>query len=43
MTDFLHVMNRLFESFLEAGPAALRDLAALLGQAEEPDEASPAA
>jgi DNA-binding transcriptional regulator GbsR (MarR family) len=38
MLDFLNVMNRLFESFLQAGPAALRDLSALLGGGEKSDE-----
>jgi DNA-binding transcriptional regulator GbsR (MarR family) len=38
MLDFLSVMNRLFESFLEAGPAALRDLSVLLGGRENADE-----
>ncbi len=30
MLDFLQILGRLFESFLQAGPAALRDLAAAL-------------
>lgn len=30
MLDFLRVLTRLFESFLQAGPTALRDLSALL-------------
>jgi DNA-binding transcriptional regulator GbsR (MarR family) len=38
MLDFLNVMNRLFELFLQAGPAALRDLAVLLGGHESADQ-----
>lgn len=32
MVDFLHVLNRVFESFLRAGPTVLRDLSVLLGE-----------
>ncbi len=36
LVDFLQVLNRLFESFLQAGPAALRDLAAVLAPEGRP-------
>ena len=35
MVDFLHVLNRLFESFLQAGPTALRDLAVMMNSRTE--------
>lgn len=43
LVDFLLVLNRLFESFLQAGPGALRDLAAMLGErSPQPRAGNPA-
>ena len=42
MVDFLRVLNRLFESFLRAGPTVLRDLSMLLGERKNEDAPKPA-
>jgi DNA-binding transcriptional regulator GbsR (MarR family) len=42
LVDFLHVLSRLFDSFLQAGPGALRDLAALLGEPQSGQDAAKA-
>jgi HTH-type transcriptional regulator, glycine betaine synthesis regulator len=39
MVDFLHILNRLGDSFLEAGPTVLRDLSLLLGERKAGDDA----
>ncbi len=43
MVDFLHVLNQLFESFLQAGPGALRELATLLAAQKTGGEGTPPA
>ncbi len=43
MVEFLYGLNRLFESFLQAGPTVLRDLSMLLGERKNEDTPKPTA